>query len=51
MDLVINKEAPMQILNLILEDHDKDILEGQLTEDDAYVDWFKCVDKGRGQWS
>ncbi len=33
----------MQILNLTLQEQNKDILEGLFFEADDYVDWIKCV--------
>ncbi len=38
MDLIVEKEAPMQILNLILQEQNSNILEGQFIEDDDYED-------------
>jgi hypothetical protein len=42
LDLIIEEEAPMQILDLTLQEH-QNILEGLLFEDDDYVDWIKCA--------
>lgn len=42
MDLIIKKETPMQILNLILQQQDQNLLEGQFTEEDDYANWIKC---------
>jgi hypothetical protein len=38
LDLIIEKEAPMQILNLTLQKQHKNIMEGLFFEDDDYVD-------------
>jgi len=38
MDLMVDKEAPMQMLNLIFKQQHQNVLEGQLTEDVDYVD-------------
>ncbi len=43
LNLIIEKEAPMQILNLTLKEQHQNILEGFFFEDDDYVDWIKCV--------
>ncbi len=43
MDLIVEKEAPMQILNLILQEQNSNILEGQFIEDDDYEDQIKCA--------
>ncbi len=43
LDLIIEKEAPMQILNLTLQKQHKNILEGLFFEDDDYLDWIKCA--------
>ncbi len=37
-DLIIKEEAPMQILNLTLQEQHQNILEGFFSEDDDYVD-------------
>jgi len=41
LDLMIEKEAPMQILNLTLQEQHQNVLEGLLYEDDDYADWIK----------
>lgn len=41
MDLMVDKEAPMQMLNLIFKQQHQNVLEGQLTEDVDYVDQIK----------
>ncbi len=38
LDLIIEEEAPMQILNLTLQKQHKNIMEGLFFEDDDYVD-------------
>jgi hypothetical protein len=38
MDLIIEEEAPMQILNLTLQEQHQNVLEWLLFEDDDYVD-------------
>jgi hypothetical protein len=43
LDLVIEGEAPMQILNLTLQKQHQNILEGLLFEDDDYANWIKCA--------
>ncbi len=43
MDLIIEEEAPMQILNLTLQEQHQNVFEGLFSKDDAYVDWIKCV--------
>lgn len=43
MDLIVEKEAPMLILNLILQEQHQNILERQFIEDDDYANWIKCA--------
>jgi len=43
LDLIIEEEAPMQILNLTLQMQHKNILEGLFFEDDDYPNWIKCA--------
>jgi hypothetical protein len=38
LDLMIEKEAPMQILNLTLQEQHQNVLERLLSEDDDYAD-------------
>jgi hypothetical protein len=40
MDLLVDEEAPMQMLNLILKEQHQNVLEGQFSKDDDYVDWI-----------
>ncbi len=41
LDLIIEGEAPMQILNLTLQEQHQNILEGLFSKDDDYADWIK----------
>jgi len=43
LDLIVEGEAPMQILNLTLQEQHQNILEGLFSEDDDYADWIKCA--------
>jgi predicted ribosome quality control (RQC) complex YloA/Tae2 family protein len=43
LDLIIEEEAPMQILDLTLQEQHQNILDGLFFEDDDYADWIKCV--------
>ncbi len=43
VDLIVEKEVPMLILNVILQEQHQNILEWQFIEDDDYVDWIKCA--------
>ncbi len=43
LDLIIEEEAPMQILDLTLQEQHQNVLEGLFFEDDDYVDWIKCA--------
>jgi hypothetical protein len=43
LDLIIKGEAPMQILNLTLQEQHQNILEGLISKDDDYADWIKCA--------
>jgi hypothetical protein len=43
LDLIIEEEAPMQILNLTQQKQHKNIMEGLFYKDDDCVDWIKCV--------
>jgi hypothetical protein len=43
LDFIIEGEAPMQILNLTLQEQHQNILEGLFSEEDDYADWIKCV--------
>jgi len=43
LDLIIEEEAPMQILDLTLQKQHQNILDVLFFEDDEYVDWIKCV--------
>jgi hypothetical protein len=43
LDLIIEKEAPMQNLNLTLQEQHQNILEGLFFEDDDYVHWIRCA--------
>jgi hypothetical protein len=43
LDLIIEEEAPMQILDLTLQKQHQNILDVLFFEDDEYADWIKCV--------
>jgi hypothetical protein len=43
LDLIIEKKALMQILDLTLQEQHQNILEGLFFEDDDYADWIKCA--------
>jgi hypothetical protein len=43
LDQIIEEEAPMQILNLTLQEQHQNVLEGFFSEDDDYADWIKCL--------
>jgi len=44
MDQIVDEEAPMQMLNLILQQQHQNVLSEQLTKEDNYSDWIKCAD-------
>jgi hypothetical protein len=50
LDLIIEEEAPMQILNLKLQEQHQNFLEGLLSEDDDYVDWIRCAIVEENAW-
>jgi hypothetical protein len=43
LDLIIERDAPMQILNLTLQEQHQNIREGLFFENDDYADWIKCA--------
>jgi hypothetical protein len=43
LDLIIEGDAPMQILNLTLQEQHQNIREGLFFENDDYADWIKCA--------
>lgn len=43
MDFIVEKEMPMLILHLILQEQHQNILEWQFIEDDDYAYWIKWV--------
>ncbi len=40
LDALIQKEAPTHMVNLILQQQHKNLLEGQLTKENDYQDWI-----------
>jgi hypothetical protein len=48
LDVIIERETPMQILNLTLQEQHRNILEGLFSEDDDYADWIKVCNCKRG---
>lgn len=50
MNQVLDWEAPMQMLNLVLQEQQQKLLEGQYTKDDDYIDQIRYVQEEKDQW-